>query len=62
MTLKTGDRLYYKHDSLSQNHKPLMYLEFIEGERVTCSYLERDGSETGVVRTIVLHIDSVVKA
>ena len=62
MSLNSGDRVHYKHASLSQHHNPLMFIEFIEGNKLTCSYLERDGSDTGVVRTIVLHIDSVVKA
>ncbi|MFM5296372.1 MULTISPECIES: hypothetical protein [Aeromonas] len=60
MSVKVGDRVYYKHYSLSMDGNPAMYVEFIKGDEVTCSYLERDGSDAGVVRTVVLNVHSLI--
>ncbi|HEH9417231.1 TPA: hypothetical protein SIA31_001231 [Aeromonas sobria] len=59
MSVNIGDRVYYKHYSLSIDNNPAMYVEFINGDEVTCSYLERDSSEAGVVRTVVLNVRSL---
>lgn len=57
--LKIGDRVRYKHYSLTKYSNFVMYVEFINDDAVTCSYLEHDGSDSGVVRTVVLNANSL---
>ncbi|WP_324009174.1 hypothetical protein [Aeromonas dhakensis] len=60
MSFNIGDQVRYKHYSLSRYANASMYVEFINGDEITCSYLEHDGSDAGVVKTVVLNANSLV--
>ena len=52
----------YKHYTLNENTPKAMFVEFVNGEEVTCSYLEHSNNTSGLVRTVVLNEDSLKRS
>lgn len=58
MSFKVGDQVLYKYVGKKNERKP-MYVEFIDEERITCSYLETNNDPSSSVRTVVLNKNSL---
>ncbi len=56
--LNVGDKVAYKYSNMHLAFRPSMRVEFIDGDAVTCSYLDSDER----VKTIVLNASSLEKS
>lgn len=61
MSFLAGDKVAYRHFREYAFGAPQMMVEFVESDRVTCSYVELDGAGNGVVRVITLNERSLDK-
>ncbi len=55
MSFRIGEKVVYARFSTYKTGAPVMIVEFVQSDRITCSYVENDASGKGVVRVITLN-------
>ncbi|ENC6433117.1 hypothetical protein ABKX88_001304 [Aeromonas veronii] len=59
---KVGTKVVYKHSRQSRSNRCQMCVEFIDGDAITCSFLEGGDVMSATVKTVVLNVASLERA